>query len=107
MKDGLIRGSGLDRKCEAVIQTLMRRISPQELSARCIGMGGTAIQGNADFSVVFSVLPNVPFSLNIWFADEDFDASGRLMLDANADHYLTIEDAVTIGELILERLEGR
>lgn len=56
------------------------------------------------FSVVLPFLPNYPVTLKLWFADEDFPASGRMLLDAGADHYLTIEDAVTVGEIILERL---
>ena len=40
----------------------------------------------------------------IWFADEEFPASGRLLLDESAPHYLTIEDAVTAASLILDRL---
>ena len=46
----------------------------------------------------------LPVILKIWLPDEDFPASGRLLLDASADHYLTIEDAVTVAEILLERL---
>ena len=38
--------------------------------------------------------------------DEEFPASGRLFLDESAAHYLTVEDAVTVGGLLLERLAG-
>ena len=44
--------------------------------------------------------------LKVWFADEEFPASGRLLLDESAPHYLTIEDAVTVGSLILDQLTG-
>lgn len=33
--------------------------------------------------------------------------AGRLLPDAGADHYLTIEDAVTVAELLLSELTGR
>ena len=52
----------------------------------------------------FPFLPNFPVTLKVWFADEEFDASARMLLDASADHYLTIEDAVTVGEILLEKL---
>ena len=32
--------------------------------------------------------------------------SDRLLLDESAPHYLTIEDAVTVGSLILDQLTG-
>lgn len=43
-------------------------------------------------------------TLKIWFADEEMDASGRMFLNKNADHYLTVEDAVTVGDVILNSL---
>ena len=33
--------------------------------------------------------------------------AGWLLPDAGADHYLTIEDAVTVAELLLSELTGR
>lgn len=42
--------------------------------------------------------------INIWFEDEEFPASGKMLLDGSADHYLTVEDAVTAGTLVLELL---
>ena len=49
-------------------------------------------------------LPRYPLLVNIWFEDEEFPASGKLLLEAAADHYLTVEDAVTVGTLVLELL---
>jgi len=42
--------------------------------------------------------------LTVWLPDEEFPASGRILPDANADHYLTIEDAVTVAEILLEKI---
>jgi len=107
LKDGMVRGGGFDRRCEEALQALMGRIEEKELQERCIAMGGSRIESNADFTAVLPFFPQFPVTLKIWFADEDFPASGRMMLDASADHYLTVEDAVTVGELILERLAGK
>lgn len=104
LKDGMVRGGGLDRKCEAVIGSLLKQIPEDSLIARCLSLGGQRIQTNADFTVFFPFLPNFPVTLKVWFADEEFDASARMLLDASADHYLTIEDAVTVGEILLEKL---
>lgn len=104
LKDGMVRGGGLDRKCEAVIGSLLKQIPGDALIARCLSLGGQRIQTNADFTVLFPFLPNFPVTLKVWFADEEFDASARMLLDASADHYLTIEDAVTVGEILLEKM---
>ena len=44
--------------------------------------------------------------LKVWFADDEFEASGKLLVSKSADHYLTIEDAVTVGELLLSKLKS-
>ena len=45
--------------------------------------------------------------LKVWFADEEFEATGKLLLTASVDHYLTIEDAVTAGEYVLRYIKER
>ena len=99
-KDGIARGVGFDRKAEAVISGSV--FSPEELRRRCAELGGTEIPAPADYAVRLPFLPRYPVTLQIWFADEEFAASGRLLLDESAGHYLGMEDAVTVGELLLE-----
>ncbi len=48
----------------------------------------------------------VSTAAEIVVADEEFPASGKLLLDASADHYLMIEDAVTAGQILIEKLVG-
>lgn len=55
---------------------------------------------------IFPFLPHYPVWLKIWLADEEFDASGKLMISKSADHYLTVEDAVTVGEILLSLLKA-
>jgi hypothetical protein len=49
-------------------------------------------------------LPRFPVTLKVWLPDEEFPASGRLLMDSSADHYFTIEDAVTMAEILIERI---
>lgn len=37
---------------------------------------------------------------------DEFEASGKFLVSKSADHYLTIEDAVTVGELLLSKLKS-
>ncbi len=64
------------------------------------------MDSNADFTVQFDFLPYYPLLLKLWFADEEFPASGKLLLDESADHYLMVEDAVTVGQILMEKLVG-
>jgi len=106
MKDGMVRGSGFDRRCEDMIAVLMRQVSEKTMVERCLALGAQVVQSNADFACMFPLLPNFPLLLKLWFADDEFEASGRIIPDAAADHYLTIEDAVTAGEILLGMLQN-
>lgn len=101
---GLARGGGFDRDAEALIRDRLGTLSGQELRRRCRALGAEFLPGSADLCAKFSYLPKYPLYSNLWFADEEFPASGRLLLDASAEHHLTIEDAVTVGTLILDTL---
>lgn len=103
MKSGMVRGGGIDRRCETAIQNL-KDLNVDALSKICKSIGGEPISSNADAAYQIPFLPRFPVTLKIWLPDEEFPASGRLLLDSSADHYLTIEDAVTVAEIILERI---
>ncbi len=106
VKDGLIRGGDFDRRCETMIRSRLSQIPEEELVRKCQELGGRITKSNADLSVRFDFLPYYPLLLKLWFADEEFPASGKLLLDTSADHYLMIEDAVSVGQIIMEALIG-
>lgn len=103
-KDGMVRGGGFDRDVENIIQKSSAHLSYDLLAKRSLSLGAEIVSSNADFCAKFQFMPNYPIWLKIWFADEEFPASGRMLLDSSAEHYLTIEDAVTAGPLILDKL---
>ena len=91
MRDGLVRGSKCDREAGARIGALLGGLSPEDAGAVCRALGGEPVEGKADFSCVLPFLPRWPVMLNLWFADDEFDGSARLLVDKTADHYLSIE----------------
>ena len=104
--DGLVRGGGFDTDAEKQIASLLGALSLEELRRRCRALGAAFPPSNADFCAEFSFAPQYPLWLNLWFADEEFPASGRLLVDRSAPHYLSVEDAVTVGSLLLDLLTG-
>ena len=106
LKDGLIRGTRFDRDMENALQRFLAGKTKEQLCKICRGLGAELIEERADLCAVFPFLPHYPLWLKIWLADEEFDASGKLLVSKSADHYLAIEDAVTVGEILLERLKG-
>ena len=105
-KDGLVRGGGLDRNTELIVRRDLGVLPREELARRCETLGAELLPSNADFCARFDFAPRYPVWLKVWFADEEFPTSGRLLVDEGAPSYLTIEDAVTVGALILDELTG-
>ena len=103
-RDGLARGGDFDRRAEIRLSATLGRLTPAEVETRCRTLGGTRLRSNADLCVRFDYLPRYPVTLKLWFADEELEGSGRLFLDRSCDRYLTIEDAVTVGTILLEEL---
>ena len=103
---GLVRGGGLDRNAELIVRRDLGVLPREELARRCETLGAELLPSNADFCARFDFAPRYPVWLKVWFADEEFPASGRLLVDESAPNYLTIEDAVTVGSLILDCLTG-
>ena len=104
MRDGLVRGSKCDREAGARIGALLGGLSPEDAGAVCRALGGEPVEGKADFSCALPFLPRWPVMLNLWFADDEFDGSARLLVDKSADHYLSIEDAVAVTDILIARL---
>lgn len=108
MESGMIRGGGFDRMFESLVRNELGKRSAQEVEDACRRMGMTIGESNADLCASISFAPHFPVIMKLWFADpeDDLPASGRLFVDRTADHYLTIEDTVTLCEyLIVDHLK--
>lgn len=103
MRSGMVRGGGIYRKFETAIRT-MENFRPEEIARRCEALGGVRIRSNGDLAYRIPVFPRFPVTLKIWLPDAEFPASGRLLLDSSADHYLTIEDGVTVAEILIDHI---
>lgn len=103
-KNGMVRGGGFDQLCEDIIRRQIGRHGASTIESACLRLGATIIESNADLCAAFSLLPRFPILLKIWFADDELPASGRMFFNACADHYLTVEDAVAAGTLLLDKL---
>lgn len=105
LKDGLIRGTRFDHTADLELQKILKDQSEEKIQKTCKALGAQFIETNADLCAVFPFLPFYPVTLKIWYADDEFPAAGKLFLHGNADHYLSVEDAVTVGEVLLRKLK--
>lgn len=106
LKDGLIRGTKFDHDMERKLGGFLAGMTREQLCRVCERLGAQLVEERADLCAVFPFLPRYPIWLKVWFADDEFEASGKLLVSRSADHYLAIEDAVTLGELLLSKLKG-
>lgn len=104
LSGGLARGGNFDRKCEGIISQKLGDKRPEIVQKTCEALSAQIIPSNADLCAVFPFLPMYPVTLKIWFADDELCGTGRLLLNASAAHYLSTEDAMTVGELALNTL---
>lgn len=103
LKDGLIRGGRFDQTVERELEKLLKNVSEKKCIEALEALGGVRRISKADLCMEIPILPMYPLIVNIWFADDEYPASGKLLLDESADHYLTIEDAVTVGNVFLRK----
>ena len=106
LKDGLIRGTKFDHDMERALGGFLAGMTQEQLCRVCERLGAQLVEERADLCAVIPFLPRYPIWLKVWFADDEFEASGKFLLSKSAEHYLTIEDAVTVGELLLSKLKG-
>lgn len=104
---GMVRGGGFDRLCEQTVSRSMGNCPEEAVKEACLALGGKIISCNADLGIVFPFLPYYPVTLKIWFSDEEIAGTGRMFLDRSAEHFLSVEDAVTVGTLLLEEIQKK
>lgn len=106
LKDGLIRGTNFDHAAERELERILNDKEPEKITEACKSLDAELMESNADLCANFRIFPKYPLVLKIWFADDEFPASGKLFLQDNADHYLSVEDAVTAGEILIKKLSA-
>ena len=68
-------------------------ITKDEFLSACERSGGVMVDGKADVSVIIPYAPMFKVLVNFWEGDDEFPASGKVLVDENAEHYLEIEAA--------------
>ena len=93
MRGGLSRGLGFDRDIEMMFAREFRKATADDVAVACRALGGRIVPGNADVTAVIDYAPRFPVTVRFWCGDEEFPPSGKTLVDASAEHYLTLEAA--------------
>ena len=106
MRGGISRGMGYEKEIEAIFEKKFSNITSEDLMKACERLGGTVIDSKADASIVIYYLSMFPVCIHFWEADDEFPASGKVLVDKNAEQYLTLEAAGVVCETVLGVLVG-
>ncbi|MBQ1312157.1 MAG: DUF3786 domain-containing protein [Blautia sp.] len=93
MRGGMARGAGFNKDIELMMSRYFSGVGGREFTEACTALGAEILPSRADVTAVFSYAPRFPITLNFWESDEEFPSSGKVLVDENAEHYLTIEAA--------------
>ena len=93
MRGGLSRGLGFDKDIGLMFARDCREASSEDVARACEALGGRVVPGNADVTAVICYAPRFPITVRFWCGDEEFPPSGKTLVDASAEHYLTLEAA--------------
>jgi len=75
-------------------------------SEACRGLGGEPVEmGDAAFKI--RVLPRVPVIVVLWLADEEFDASAKLLMDSTIEKHLPLDIIFGMALELLGRIVGK
>ena len=93
MRGGLSRGLGFDKDISLMFSRDFRDAAPEDVGRACTALGGRIVPGKADLTAVIPYAPRFPVTVRFWCGDEEFPPSGKVLVDAAAEHYLTLEAA--------------
>lgn len=104
MRGGLSRGTGFDKDIATMFARYFADTTAEEFQGACLRLGGEILPGKADVTVKIPYAPHFPVLVNFWEGDEEFTASGKTLVDAEAEHYLTIEAAGGACSAVIEEI---
>jgi len=93
LRGGLARGAGFDKDIALMFSRLPADTAAEAVMRACAALGGDILPGKADVTAVIPYAPRFPVTLHFWCGDEEFPPSGKTLVDAAAEHYLTLEAA--------------
>ena len=69
-----------------------------------LALGGTPMSRLGDAAYYFLAFPHLPMAAILYRGDEEVPASGNILFDASAPHYLATEDLSYLGSYLVSAL---
>jgi len=104
MPGGAARSVGFQKETDHAFARVAHKAHIEEFRNACKKIGGVPAEGKGDVSCIVYFAPRFPVMLNFWEADDEFPASVRMYVDAQAEHYLTLEAAGTACGCVINKI---
>ena len=105
LRDGAAaRGASFSAEVDRMASKLGEHSQKAIKDAVCSLGGEIREDPKADLSALFRFMPRYPFLLNMWFPDDEFPASGRILVDGSVSSYLGAEANGTVAALLVQML---
>ena len=102
---GVSRGASFDREIDGLIAERLGKHAPEDIRGAFEALGATFREDSrADLCAEFRFAPNYPLLLNLWYADDEFPASGKVLVNGGVRRCLGLEAAGTAAVLLARRL---
>ncbi|MBQ8087315.1 MAG: DUF3786 domain-containing protein [Clostridia bacterium] len=102
---GAVRGVSFDREIGNLIASGLSACTPERMIDACEALGGRVeLDGQSDISAVIFFLSKYPLRFNLWLADDEFSASGRVLLNDAVKQTFGVEAAGTIATILIQKL---
>ncbi|MDR2198576.1 MAG: DUF3786 domain-containing protein [Deltaproteobacteria bacterium] len=80
--------------------------TPGLLAKASLALGGEIKEGYGDEAALFRVFPHIDILVQIYLADDEFEARGQVLFDRVAGQYLSNEDISWLGSGLVYKLMG-
>jgi len=99
------RGASFDRQVREKIEKVLTGKTEEEIKTALLSLGASLQpKGKADISAIVYLFPRYPLLLNLWLSDEEFPASGKILINNGARNMLSLEAAGTAAVMTAEKL---
>ena len=98
---GTVRGGSFDQEVRQIAAAKLSSCSELQIIRACRALGGEDAESMGDLTYNFLFAPHFPMQALIWLADDEFQASAKVLVDANAEYYLGVEAAGSLAVILM------
>jgi len=99
------RGANFDRQVRDIIASGFTGKTGKDIKTALLSLDASLQpKEKADISAIVYLFPKYPLLINLWLSDEEFPASGKVLINGGTRNALSLEATGTVAEMTAEKL---